>query len=53
MEYMTDRLEGVFMSKLCCGDEHVDPVTRVKARDQLERKYDCYKLLEHITREMS
>ena len=45
-EYMTMRIQNVYMNKLCCGSACIDSATRQKVRDQLELKYQCYELLK-------
>lgn len=44
--YMTNRVKNVYADYLCCGDARVPFEIRKPIMDQLEKKYDCYKLLE-------
>ncbi len=44
--YMTNRVHLIYVDYLCCKDVYIDSKKRKKIVDQLEMKYDCYKLLE-------
>lgn len=46
LSYMTNRVHSIYVDYLCCGDAYVDSKERRKRVDQLEMKYECYKLLK-------
>lgn len=44
--YLTDRVRTLYVDYLSCGSPYIEKEQRNKIIDQLEMKYECYKLLK-------